>query len=324
MQRRGSEGSEVDARKSGGVLAQLLDKVRHRDRSKEGKHSSNHPHHHAQREYESDIEDACSRERAGRKRGVHSRNEVAERLIDRAAATFDASAVPERPKSACESTLLRAAEKLYSAAAAARPGGGGGGSSSGGSSQPSQGRRSSEKLPGSRGSGARSRESSGGRTRSAEREKEVRSKSAVPPSSRSGGGLSVSEVRAIVHVDPGSRRQQLDFSAATVPRKSSSSGGTVRKENIYENIPFEAHTLQHKDTRPIFRKQSSLDTIPRANTYRKSEAAVCAAVAAAVSEGNRRGPPLRKADSFEGHEEAVRTLVAAVQENRILRRKKTK
>lgn len=321
LRRRGSEGSEIYARK-GGVLAQLLERVRPQDRRGKDRRAPT-------RECESDVDEgrSSSRERAAKsRRRAAEKADAAERVIDRAAASFDASAVPERPKSACESTLLRAAEKLYSAAAAARP-------------IAYQERRSAERLPDSK--GARSRDSSGGRTRSAEREREagIRTPKSVPPPRIPGGQrgeLSLAEVRAIVHAEAnGSRsvRQDGSFGSATVPRKA-----CPRKENIYENVPFplESRTLQ-RDLRPrSFKKQSSLDTIPSelrskstgssgsSGIHRKNEAAVVAAVTAAVTGEGRRGPPLRKADSFEGHEEAVRTLVAAVHENRILRRKKTK
>lgn len=283
LRRRGSEGSEVDARKGGGVLAQLLERVRPQERRGKERRA-------AARECESDAEDgrSSSRERAAAK-ASRRRADAVERVIDRAAAAFDASAVPERPKSACESTLLRAAEKLYSAAAAARP------------------------------AAAVIR---GGRTRSAEREAAgVRLPKSVPPPRVPAGGrgeLFLEEVRAIVHAEP-HHRVDVAFCAATVPRKAA-----ARKENIYENFPLpqEARTLQREvRARPAFRKQSSLDALPSEGRgragHRKGEPA-----GVGGAEG-RRGTPLRKADSFEGHEEAVRTLVAAVQENRI-RRKKTK
>ncbi|XP_076633398.1 RING finger protein 207 isoform X3 [Colletes latitarsis] len=58
----------------------------------------------------------------------------------------------------------------------------------------------------------------------------------------------------------------------------------------------------------LVQKQRSWETFPRLKSKRDSSAA---SDGAASSLGQ-----LKKADSFEGHEEAVRTLVAAVQENR--------
>lgn len=71
-----------------------------------------------------------------------------------------------------------------------------------------------------------------------------------------------------------------------------------------------------KSTSALAQKQRSWETFPRPKNKRSGNiSATAAAEASATGLG-----PLKKADSFEGHEEAVRTLVAAVQENRVLQR----
>ncbi|XP_069172288.1 LOW QUALITY PROTEIN: uncharacterized protein [Procambarus clarkii] len=320
-QRRGSEGSDVEEVKKG-VFMQLLEKVRLRDEKK-------------RHDYESDVDEgrASSRERGAVGRVVHrlSRTKAMpdhhpDRFLDLAAAAFDASAVPERPKSACDNTLLRAAAKLYSGIGSVR------GISS--EPEPNHG-TSAERLDESQvravAAACRSRESSLGRARSAEREAGIRTPKAVavPQVPQGGQGkpgeFNLGEVKAIVHAEqlgapsrksPGRKDIETIYAVATVPRKT-----TSKKENIYENVPLSTEvTLSrtYRDdlhSRPVFKKQNSLDALPsdagRGGGTRKSEG------------GSRHGT-LRKADSFEGHEEAVKTLVAAVQETRILRRKKTK
>ena len=299
LARRGSEGSEVDV-KRGGVFSQLIEKVRIKDDKRK-----------SYRDYESDVDESRSnsRERArGGRQQPMEQQELAERLIDKAAATFDASAVPERPKSACESTILRAAEELYLAALAARP-------------TNIVGRSSADRIEVK----PRSRDNSLGRARSAERDEGSRTAKVVPraPTNRP-SDFSTAEVKAIVHTEASQgkvmrRDKNTVYAIATVPRKS-----TGKKENIYENVkvitdPGAARAF-FEAPRPVFKKQNSLDALPselRTRTTPRRGESVLNMV------DNRRGT-LRKADSFEGHEEAVRTLVAAVQENRLLRRKKTK
>lgn len=261
--------------------------------------------------------------------------EAVERVIDRAAATFDATAIPERPKSACESTILMAAEKFCKPKAAGH--------------HPNQYEKHSSERIQCLQNGVRSRESSGGRHSSTEREGKPRSREReigirapksvqapkLPVSGNRNGDFSFAEVRAIIHAEPNGlqhmNEQERRFSAATVPRQTSGS----RKENIYENVAYthDNHPIRNSCDSPFptFRKQNSLETLlsnPQIlNDLRKNDSAVVAAVAAAVSSDSRRIPPtplLRKVDSFEGHEEAVRSLVAAVQENRVLRKKKSK
>lgn len=68
-----------------------------------------------------------------------------------------------------------------------------------------------------------------------------------------------------------------------------------------------------KSTPSLVSKQRSWETFPRPKS--KRSAAHSAIIAAAEANATGLGP-LKKADSLEGHEEAVRTLVAAVQETR--------
>ncbi|XP_068216699.1 RING finger protein 207-like [Palaemon carinicauda] len=331
-QRRGSEGSDVEEVKKG-VFMQLLEKVRLRDDKK--KH-----------EYESDADEgrASSRERGPVGRVVHriSRGKIlpdhqTDHYLDLAAAVFDASAVPERPKSACDNTLLRAAEKLYSGLGSVR--------ALSGEPEPTN-RISAERLDELRLAQARavaeavsrSRESSLGRARSAEREDGIRTPKAVPvpkvPQGIQGrsGEFSLGEVKAIVHAEqlggpsrksPGRKDMETIYAVATVPRKTSS-----KKENIYENVPISSEQFgqlfrdDSRHSRPVFKKQNSLDALP--SEARKSSGFMRKGDSSGLAEGSVRHGTLRKADSFEGHEEAVKTLVAAVQETRILRRKKTK
>ncbi|XP_064111901.1 RING finger protein 207-like isoform X1 [Macrobrachium nipponense] len=331
-QRRGSEGSDVEEVKKG-VFMQLLEKVRLRDDKK--KH-----------EYESDADEgrASSRERIPVGRVVHRipRGKVlsdhqTDHYLDLAAAVFDASAVPERPKSACDNTLLRAAEKLYSGLGSVRALSG---------EPETTGRISAERLDELRLAQARavaeavsrSRESSLGRARSAEREEGIRTPKAVPvpkvPQGIQGrsGEFSLGEVKAIVHAEqlggpsrksPGRKDMETIYAVATVPRKTSS-----KKENIYENVPISSEQFgqlfrdDSRHSRPVFKKQNSLDALP--SEARKGSGILRKGDSSGLAEGSVRHGTLRKADSFEGHEEAVKTLVAAVQETRILRRKKTK
>ncbi|KAG0726805.1 hypothetical protein GWK47_035856 [Chionoecetes opilio] len=321
-QRRGSEGSDIEEAKKG-VFMQLLEKVRLRDEKKK-------------QDYESDVDEgrASSRERGAVCRVVHrlSRSKLQpdhhpHRYLDLAAAAFDASAVPERPKSACDNTLLRAAAKLYSGMGSVR--------ALSGDHEPTVEQLEEMREAQARVAAAvsRSRESSLGRARSAEREAAgIRTPKAVPapqvPPGEQGraGEFSLGEVKAIVHAEqmgpsrksPGRRDLDSIYAVATVPRKT-------KKENIYENVPMLAELAGGRslrdDYRPVFKKQNSLDAIPsdggRGGAIKKTNGG-------GGSHGSSRHGTLRKADSFEGHEEAVKTLVAAVQETRILRRKKTK
>lgn len=322
-QRRGSEGSDVEEVKKG-VFMQLLEKVRLRDEKKK-------------QDYESDVDEgrASSRERGAVGRVMHrlprakiQPDHHPHRYLDLAAAVFDASAIPERPKSACDNTLLRAAAKLYSGMGSVRAL----------DHEPTAAQFEEMREAQARVAAAmsRSRESSQGRARSAEREAAgIRTPKAVPvpqvPQGGQGraGEFSMGEVKAIVHAEqmggtsrksPGRKDMDSIYAVATVPRKS-----TSKKENIYENVPMLAELASGRSFRddshyrPVFKKQNSLDALPsdcgRAGAAKKSDGG-------GGSQGGSRHGTLRKADSFEGHEEAVKTLVAAVQETR--RRKKTK
>ena len=307
LARRGSEGSEVDV-KRGGVFTQLLERVR----IKEDKRCK-------PRDYESDADESRSnsRERAHRARAQHiDQQDLSERLLDQAAAAFDASAVPERPKSACENTILRAAEKLYFAALAARP-------------SNIEGRSSADQIEEFR---VRSRDSSSGRARSAERDDGPRTAKTVTihrvPSNK-GNEFSTGEVKAIVHTESNQNKPMRRdkngtvYSIATVPRK-----GGGKKENIYENVKIITDVggtrAWIENPRPVFKKQNSLDALPSEGRPRSQPRRGESVLNMVDSRGGSNRGVLRKADSFEGHEEAVRTLVAAVHENRLLRRKKTK
>ncbi|MPC30211.1 hypothetical protein E2C01_023473 [Portunus trituberculatus] len=324
-QRRGSEGSDVEEVQKG-IFMQLLEKVRLRDEKKN-------------KDYESDADEgrASSRERGAVGRVVHRhpRTKIQSdhhphRYPDLATAAFDASAVPERPKSACDNTLLRVAAKLYSGMGSVR--------ALSGDHEPTVGQLEEMREAQARVAAAasRSRESSQGRARSAEREAAgIRTPKAVPvpqvPQGEQGRGgeFNLGEVKAIVHAEqmggpsrksPGRKDMDSIYAVATVPRKAS------KKENIYENVPMLAELAGARSLRddphyrPVFKKQNSLDALPsdggRGREAKKSNGG--------GSHGGSRHGTLRKADSFEGHEEAVKTLVAAVQETRILRRKKTK
>ncbi|KAK3870729.1 hypothetical protein Pcinc_024065 [Petrolisthes cinctipes] len=318
-QRRGSEGSDVAEVKKG-VFMQLLEKVRLRDEKKKS-------------DYESDADEgrASSRERGGSGGRVvtrvprppkHPQDHHVDRYMDLAAAAFDASALPERPKSACDNTLLRTAARIYSGLGSTR-------GLSGDADPPS--RTSADRLDEARmvAAACYARDSSAGRARSAERDGGMRGTKTmlVPQGAGRSGELNVSEVKAIVHAEqPGGPRKlgrkdlETIYAVATVPRKA-----TSKKENIYENVPVVTEAGPHMmhQVRPLFKKQNSLDAIPsdggRGSMGRRSEGG-----SSGGGGGTARHGTLRKADSFEGHEEAVKTLVAAVHETRILRRKKTK
>ena len=262
-----------------------------------------------------------------------------DRVMDLASHVFDPRMVPERPKSACDDPMLlaqhaaeRAAyvqQRSYSRENSAER-------------QQQHGglRISAEHLAelaqyivrSREGSRDNSRDNSLGRARSAEREAAgIRTPKAVamprvPTNASSAAGhgeLSLGEVKAIIHAEAAAAATRPIYHIATVPRRQAH-----KKENIYENVPLQ---YDPRAVRPVFRKQSSLDALPsesrRAQTLGRPRPADSAAVGGA---GRGRGgaargySTLRKADSFEGHEEAVKTLVAAVQETRILRCKKPK
>ncbi|XP_063985367.1 RING finger protein 207-like [Diachasmimorpha longicaudata] len=90
-------------------------------------------------------------------------------------------------------------------------------------------------------------------------------------------------------------------------------GGPMSQDTRKTLLVLIGPTPKSKSTASLVQKQRSWETFPRPKSKR-SAAAVAAAEASATGLG-----PLKKADSFEGHEEAVRTLVAAVQETRVQR-----
>ena len=285
--RRGSEGSEVETKSGHAVLVEKA--AKYYAEAVDMNSSSSRP-------------SSKERQRKGRG-GPMGQREKAERLLEQAVASFDASAIPERPKSACENTLL--CQHLYGMRSEAM--------------RHKEGRKSDEGIEKSK---SRSRESSGTRARSADREttitvKTTKTQTLIKPK-RSG---EISQIQALVHADNFGRRQDNVYAVATVPRKAQS-----KKENIYENVvtlgePFFARGYATIPSRPTFRKQSSLDTLPSGSRGSRGGSSRIGIVATTE---RRESAAIRKADSFEGHEEAVRTLVAQVQKNRILRRKETK
>jgi len=91
-------------------------------------------------------------------------------------------------------------------------------------------------------------------------------------------------------------------------RRSSITDGTVGQQSIAQD-PRKALVvlIGSRTSSSLMQKQRSWETFPRP----KSKRGAGSEGAGASSLGQ-----LKKADSFEGHEEAVRTLVAAVQETR--------
>lgn len=107
-------------------------------------------------------------------------------------------------------------------------------------------------------------------------------------------------------------------------RRSSIVDGTVgNKQTALNQDPHKASLLlmgtilTKPSSNSLVQKQRSWETFPRPKSKRPSTTSTVTAVAAAEANATGLGP-LKKADSFEGHEEAVRTLVAAVQETRVL------
>lgn len=136
------------------------------------------------------------------------------------------------------------------------------------------------------------------------------------PSEKSGGSASVSSRRR--------RRASCDSLSTT-------GSGNSPRSSIIDGTMGQSGTSQ--DTRKALlvlfgtppgqpmsaskaaarvQKQRSWETFPRPKSKRGISPSV---IAAAESNATGLGQ-LKKADSFEGHEEAVRTLVAAVQETR--------
>ncbi|XP_011301531.1 RING finger protein 207 [Fopius arisanus] len=89
-------------------------------------------------------------------------------------------------------------------------------------------------------------------------------------------------------------------------------GGPISQDTRKTLLVLIGPTPKSKSASSLVQKQRSWETFPRPKSKRSP--AVAAAEARATGLG-----PLKKADSFEGHEEAVRTLVAAVQETRVQR-----
>lgn len=234
------------------------------------------------------------------------RREIAERLLDQAVASFDASAIPERPKSACENIYLCQVEHLYGIGTE--------------TNRSQENRKSDEGIHAVKKQS--SRDNIKGRTRSADRDPKV---------AKGSNDKIVSKVRpaeeiilyakglSSAHADQIDLRRDNVYATTSVVRRA-----IRKKENIYENV------VSMKDSNgsrvylapagvrsgAAFRKQNSLDTLP---LHLREERSLVYADA-----GYERKEAIRKADSFEGHEEAVRSLVAQVQKNRILRRKETK
>lgn len=246
-----------------------------------------------------------SSEEGQRKRRINAANmdrrEIAERLLDQAVASFDASAIPERPKSACENSYLCQVEHLYGLGTE--------------TVRNKEGRNSDEgnTLPAKK--QPSSRDSSKGRTRSADRN---------PQMSKGPNDQIFNKVRPtddiVKYTQPPpitiDLRRDNVYATTSIIRRP-----VRKKENIYENVisvkdASGSRVYLAPSLRPTFKKQNSLDTLP---SHLRDERTVVYA-----ESSYERKESIRKADSFEGHEEAVRSLVAQVQKNRILRRKETK
>lgn len=97
-------------------------------------------------------------------------------------------------------------------------------------------------------------------------------------------------------------------------RRSSIADGTVGQQSVAQDPRKTLVVLIGSTSRTsssLVQKQRSWETFPRPKSKRVVGGEGPAAGPGASSLGQ-----LKKADSFEGHEEAVRTLVAAVQETR--------
>lgn len=91
-------------------------------------------------------------------------------------------------------------------------------------------------------------------------------------------------------------------------RRSSIADGTVGQFVVQDPRKTLVFSIGSRTSSSLVQKQRSWETFPRPKSKRGAGEG---AGAGALSLGQ-----LKKADSFEGHEEAVRTLVAAVQETR--------
>lgn len=97
-------------------------------------------------------------------------------------------------------------------------------------------------------------------------------------------------------------------------RRSSIADGTVGQQSVAQDPRKTLVVLIGSTSRTsssLVQKQRSWETFPRPKSKRGAGGEGPASAPGASSLGQ-----LKKADSFEGHEEAVRTLVAAVQETR--------
>jgi len=97
-------------------------------------------------------------------------------------------------------------------------------------------------------------------------------------------------------------------------RRSSIADGTVGQQSVVQDPRKTLVVLIGPTSRTsssLVQKQRSWETFPRPKSKRGGSTGGESAAGGTSSLGQ-----LKKADSFEGHEEAVRTLVAAVQETR--------
>lgn len=104
--------------------------------------------------------------------------------------------------------------------------------------------------------------------------------------------------------------ESLSTTGSGNSRRSSIADGTVGQQSIMQDPRKTLVYLVGSRSSSLVQKQRSWETFPRPKSKRGA-GGDGAAAAGASSLGQ-----LKKADSFEGHEEAVRTLVAAVQETR--------
>lgn len=222
------------------------------------------------------------------------KKEITDLLLERAVASFDASALPERPKSACENFNLQERGDFTENEGRHRK-------------MNSRGHPTADHTyrPPSRPSS---------RPHSGERET---SKPCLHPSrviAQPNKVTSINQKTTIINDNV--------YAIATVSRRP-----PAKRENIYENVSSLGRTKNN-----IMSNMSSMGwTMPRKTGFRKQNSLSVLPVMFPEDQkvhpcdpiGERR-EGVRKADSFEGHEEAVRTLVAQVHKNRTNRQKDVK
>ncbi|XP_047740145.1 RING finger protein 207 isoform X2 [Hyalella azteca] len=220
-----------------------------------------------------------------RKSSQSSKRDLADHLLARAVASFDASALPERPKSACENSNVTTRED-YPA-------------------------------------DARSRARERGKDNGFQEGEEGTRRPHTRPNSGDREPVNKVNTLPVIKASQPLRLKQNNqkyrvlndnvYAIATVARRP-----PVKRENIYENvICFKPKNVGWTmPTRSGFRKQNSMSVLPLMLAEEHKNFG--------NDSMNERRETVRKADSFEGHEEAVRTLVAQVHKNRTSRLKDVK